>query len=92
MEQVEHEFLRQRGLSVLVRDDGGAISWPRVSASCDYRGAVRFEDVLDVRLAIARRGEKSITYAFSFTHGDRPVAEGQLTVVCCRLDPHEPPR
>jgi acyl-CoA thioester hydrolase len=92
MEQVEHEFLRHLGMSVLARDDEGAISWPRVSASCDYRGAVRFEDVLDVRLEIARRGDKSVTYGFAFSHDDRPVAEGQLTVVCCRLDAKSPPR
>ena len=37
MEQVEHEFLRHLGMSVLARDEEGAISWPRVSASCDYQ-------------------------------------------------------
>ncbi|MBI2825675.1 MAG: acyl-CoA thioesterase [Planctomycetia bacterium] len=92
MEQVEHEFLRHLGLSVLARDDEGAISWPRVAASCDYRGAVAFEDVLDIQLEIVRRGEKSVTYGFVFTHDDRPVAEGQLTTVCCRLDAKGPPR
>lgn len=92
MEQVEHEFLRQLGMSVLARDDEGAISWPRVSASCEYQSAVHFEDVLDVTLEIVRRGEKSITYGFLFSTGDRKVATGQLTVVCCRLDPQHPPR
>jgi acyl-CoA thioester hydrolase len=92
MEQVEHEFLRHLGLSVLAHDDEGPISWPRVSASCDYRGAVRFEDVIDVELRIVRRGDKSITYGFVFSHEQRPVAEGQLTAVCCRLDPKSPPR
>ena len=92
MEQVEHEFLRHLGMSVLTRDDEGAISWPRVSAGCDYTGAVRFEDVLDVELQIVRRGEKSMTYGFLFSHDARPVAAGQLTTVCCRLDGKAPPR
>lgn len=92
MEQVEHEFLRHLGMSVFERDDEGAISWPRVAVSCDFQGAVRFEDVLDIAIEVTRRGEKSVTYGFVFTHADRPVAEGQLTTVCCRLDGKAPPR
>ena len=92
MEQVEHEFLRHLGLSVFERDDEGAISWPRVAVNCDFQGAVRFEDILDIEIQVARRGEKSITYGFQFTHAERPVAEGQLTAVCWRLDTKAPPR
>ena len=85
MESVEHEFLRHLGLSVLARDAAGPISWPRVKATCDYRSAVRFEDVLTVTLKVARLGEKSVTYNFDIRHDDQPVAEGQITAVCCRL-------
>jgi acyl-CoA thioester hydrolase len=92
MEVVEHEFLRSRGLSVFTSDEQGPISWPRVAARCDYRGAVKFEDVLDVELTVARLGEKSVTYSFSFTHAGQPVADGEVTAVCCRLDPNGPPR
>ena len=72
MEQVEREFLRHLGLSVITHDEEGTISWPRVSASCDYRGAVQFEDVLDVELQIVRQGEKSITYGFIFRTASTP--------------------
>jgi 4-hydroxybenzoyl-CoA thioesterase/acyl-CoA thioester hydrolase len=92
MEQVEHEFLRHLGMSVFERDDEGAISWPRVAVSCDFQGAVRFEDILDIAIEVIRRGEKSVTYGFRFTHADRPVADGRLTTVCCRLDGKAPPR
>ncbi len=92
MEQTEHEFLRHLGLSVLMQDAGGEISWPRVSVQCDYQGAVRFEDVLDVDLRIERLGSKSVTYTFLFQHVGRPVASGRMTSVCCRLDPHHPPK
>lgn len=85
MEQVEHEFLRSRGLSVLAADAEGPISWPRVSAQCDYQGSARFEDVLDVELGLARVGEKSITYQFVFSSHGKPIARGRLTAVCCRL-------
>jgi len=92
MEEAEHEFLRHLGMSVMTRDDEGVISWPRVSATCEFQGAVKFEDVLDIEVEVLRRGEKSVTYRFTFLHENRPVAEGQITAVCCRLDAKGPPR
>jgi 4-hydroxybenzoyl-CoA thioesterase/acyl-CoA thioester hydrolase len=92
MEEVEHEFLRSRGLSVVMRDEEGQLGWPRVSVHCDFRNVVKFEDILDIELSLARRGDKSVTYAFAFTHQGRLVAEGQMTSVCCRLVPDQPPR
>src|SRR5690348_17134301 len=85
MEEVEHEFLRSRGLSVITRDAEGVLSWPRVSAQCDFQGAVRFEDMLDVELSVDRLGKKSVTYRFVFRHQGQQVAEGRLTAVCCRM-------
>jgi 4-hydroxybenzoyl-CoA thioesterase/acyl-CoA thioester hydrolase len=85
MEQAEHELWRHLGLSVMLADDQGPISFPRVGARCDYQGAVHFEDVLDIEVAIVRLGEKSITYEFNFAHQGRAVASGQTTTVCCRL-------
>jgi acyl-CoA thioester hydrolase len=92
MESVEHEFLRHLGLSVLTSDEIGPVSWPRVHADCDFRSAVRFEDVLTVSLAIARLGEKSVTYRFAIHHGERLVAEGTIAAVCCRLSHNKPPQ
>ncbi|MGC4007020.1 MAG: thioesterase family protein [Pirellulales bacterium] len=91
LESVEHEFLRSLGLSVIVRDRQGTISWPRVAAQCDYRGAVRFEDVLDIELSLTRLGTKSVTYEFAVTHAEREVAVGRITAVCCRLQNDAPP-
>lgn len=92
MEEVEHEFLRSRGLSVMMRDAEGVLSWPRVSARCDYTSTVKFEDLLDVELEISRLGEKSATFAFRFAHQGREVAVGQVTTVCCRIEPDGTPR
>jgi acyl-CoA thioester hydrolase len=90
MEEVEHEFLRSRGLSVVTYDADGVLSWPRVSAQCDYQGAVRFEDVVDVELVVDRVGTKSVTYRFVFRHQGRQVAQGRLTAVCCRMEQGDP--
>jgi acyl-CoA thioester hydrolase len=92
MEETEHEFLRSRGLSVMLHDPPDSpLSWPRVSVSCDFSSAVRFEDVVDVTLTIERLGGKSITYAFAFSCQGRDVAQGRITAVCCRLSPTGPP-
>jgi len=87
MEEAEHAFLRERGLSVFAHDAEGPLSWPRVSAHCDYISPARFEDVLEIALEIARLGSKSATYRFKFSIAGRPVASGVVTSVCCRLDP-----
>lgn len=92
MEEAEHEFLRSRGLSVLMRDEAGAISWPRVTTRCEFRGPLRFEDVVDIEVRITRLGEKSVTYSFRFEHAGRTVAEGEMASVCCRLHDQGPPQ
>jgi 4-hydroxybenzoyl-CoA thioesterase/acyl-CoA thioester hydrolase len=92
MEEAEHEFLRRRGLSVFLRDDAGPISFPRVSAKCDYVSAVRFEDEIAIDVAIRRLGTKSVTYGFTITCGDRLVARGEMASVCCRLSHNAPPQ
>lgn len=93
MEEAEHEFLRSRELSVtMMRDDQTTISWPRVSASCDFQGSARFEDQLDIDVSIERLGRKSVTYTFRFSRGGEPIAAGKMTSVCCVIDRHEPPR
>jgi YbgC/YbaW family acyl-CoA thioester hydrolase len=90
MEVAEHEFLRARGLSVALDWEGQHLSFPRVSASCDFQSPVRFEDVLDIELELAKVGRKSLTFAFTFRHADRLVARGQLGTVCCLLRPGQP--
>jgi acyl-CoA thioester hydrolase len=83
MEAAEHAFLRSVGTSVFTEWNGDRIGWPRVSASCEYLSPARFEDELDIHLKVVRKGEKSMTYAFTFWLGDRLVARGQLRSVCC---------
>ena len=85
MEEVEHEFLRTVGLSVVMKEGDLSIAWPRVAARCDYQNAVRFEDEVDIEMSVSRLGEKSVTYEFNFSHQGRPVAVGQMTAVCCEM-------
>lgn len=66
MEQAEHAFYRSLGLSVVMESEGQHISWPRVSASCDYRKPLRFEDEVEIHLIVREKKAKAIVYEFVF--------------------------
>ena len=91
MEQAEHAFWRSLGRSVMTPDGEDAISWPRVAAKCDYSAPLRFEDEVEVEVAVRRRGGKSATFAFTMTKDGSAVARGELTAVCCRIRHGAPP-
>lgn len=88
MEAAEHEMLRALGMSVLPiggQGDLPSVTWPRVSASCDYVSAARFEDILTISVQVARMGSSSVEYRFRFSREDQLIAEGSMTAVCCQL-------
>ena len=87
MESAEVEYLRARGLSVKMVWEGQNIGFPRVSASCDYLKAAKFEDLLDVEVSIDQVGNKSVTFAFAFSRQGEPIAKGKVTSVCCLVGP-----
>ncbi len=103
MEEVEHEFLRAMGTSVMMplearqgagknaATTGTTIGWPRVAAECQYRGSARFEEQLQIELRIAELGKSSVTYRFQFRVEGREIATGSLTSVCCKIQPDRPP-
>ena len=88
MESAEHELLRSAGLHVIDRQpDSSEYSWPRVSASCEYRSTARFGDELDIAVFVAAVGRSSVTYRFVFEHEGRAVAEGRVVAVRCLMRP-----
>jgi YbgC/YbaW family acyl-CoA thioester hydrolase len=87
MEEVEHAFFRSRGLSVAMTHENVQIGWPRVNVGCEYYGPVRFEDELELRLRITKVGGKSLCYEVDFLLGDKLVALGKSTSVCCEHTP-----
>ena len=101
MEQAEHELFRSVGLSVMLQHEGQTISWPRVSANCDYRGSFRFEDIMRIETSISKIGNSSLTFAFRFfrnadstaddsAESATELASGTITTVCCTIDDHPP--
>lgn len=83
MEDAEHAMLRDLGLSVHREVGDDVAGFPRVSASCDYRKPLRFEDVFTVDVHVAAKTDKSVTYGFAFRQADAadPIATGTLKVV-----------
>ena len=92
MEQAEHELLRSVGLSVVMPGKSGKISWPRVSAKCDYQSPARFEELLEIEVRIARLGKRSVTYQHRFSRSGNVLATGEITAVCCRVREGMPPK
>ena len=84
METAEHGFFRSLGFSVALSRLGLEVCLPRVHAECDYAIPLRFEDEVQVRLLVERKGRRSLTYQFRFSrlNGSNPeeVARGRLTV------------
>ena len=89
METAEHEFLRSLGTSVATEWNGDKIGWPRLAASCEYLSPLRFEDEVEIHLRVSKKGTKSLTYQFHFTHKGKDIARGELTTVCCITNPGE---
>ncbi|MEI8319245.1 MAG: thioesterase family protein [Planctomycetia bacterium] len=104
MESAEHELLRHAGVPLVdvveasaFADDGevrelpGTYSWPRVSANCDYKSAVRFNDELDIVVGLEAIGRSSLTWALRFEQAGRWIAQGRVVAVRCLLRPGLPP-
>lgn len=91
MEEAEHAFLRNRGLSVVLHDDRGKLGFPKLSATCDFRRPMQFESVVDIDVTVSCDDEKTISYQCRFSQGDDVLAEGELRVALCRFPPDRPP-
>ncbi len=91
MEEAEHAFFRSLGLSIMLKQpDGSVIGWPRVSAQCTFEAPARFEDLLEIRVFVERKGVKSLTVRYEFWRDDKRIAHGRMKTACC-LCRHDAP-
>ena len=90
MEEAEHALYRSFDLAGFRWREDSVFGMPRVSVSCDYLGAVRYGDEVDVRLRVRELRRKAIRYTADFSvdrSGVREVvARGDWTVVCARRE------
>jgi len=87
METAEHQFLAARGINVDTRIQGKRVSWPRVAARCSYSRPLVFGDEVQIEVMVSRHGKKSMTYAFVLRRGEEEIARGEMTSVCCVIEP-----
>lgn len=76
MEMADHELLRSLGFpyATMLR----SIALPRVHVSCDYRGAVCYDDTISIEARVERVGHSSWTETFVarlFARGEQEAAE-----------------
>lgn len=75
-EAAEIEFFRSIG--VLHEHEG--ISFPRVHVECDYRGAIRYDDLLEIEVSIGRIGKTSVQLKFSVLNAGVEAASGNVVI------------
>lgn len=88
MEVAEHALMRSMGVPYATTLQGSA--FPRVHLACDFRGAIAFDDQLDIEARVERVGTSSWTVGFAArqvrdearVNAGELVAEGQMTIVC----------
>lgn len=85
MEEAEHALWRAAGLSIAER--GSDIGWPRVSAACEFRNVLRFEEEFEVRVRLGPPKTRTIEYEFTLVRDDTVIAVGTITCVCVRKGP-----
>ncbi len=84
MEEAEHALWRSVGMSISPVD--AQVGFPRVSATCDFKAPLKFEDECEVDIEVQAIGRRSITYACILRRGDLVVATGRMTSVCVVRD------
>ncbi len=91
LETAEHEWLRRLGADAVFEHEGRRLAWPRVSVALHYRAPARFGDELEIELRVRRVGRTSVTYACRVACAGREIVEGEMTAVCCALEPELAP-
>lgn len=91
MEEAEHEFLRSRGLSVVLDDEKGKLGFPKMEATCSYKRPAQYEEVIDVAVSIKCDDGKSVVYDCEFTSNGEKIGGGRLRVAFCRFPIDKPP-
>jgi acyl-CoA thioester hydrolase len=85
MEEAEHAMWRAAGLNIW--ESGEHLSWPRISASCDFKNPLKFQDEFEVRTEIASVSRSTIQWAHVLTRGDVVIGTGAVTTVCVKKLP-----
>jgi YbgC/YbaW family acyl-CoA thioester hydrolase len=84
-EDAEHALWREAGLSI--HPEHSPIGWPRVTASCEFHRALKFEQEFDVTVRIRELTTRAITYAGEITRDGEKIATGSWKIACVAKQP-----
>lgn len=84
MEEAEHALWRELGMSIWPA--GATVGYPRVSATCDFKAPLRFEDQFVVDIEVDAVGQRSIRYRCTLIRGGQVMAVGSMTAACVTQD------
>ena len=81
-ERTEEEFYRQLGFSFIDNSKRG-LWFPRVEAFCQYKKPARFNDLLEMELAVEELKEKSLKLVFKVFNKETTalLATGYIVIV-----------
>ena len=68
MEEAEHAVWRKAGMDIYANHEER--SWPRISAKCDFKSPLRFQDEFEVRTEIAAVSRSTIQWAHTLVRGE----------------------
>ena len=80
-ESARSALLRARGFSARELVDEG-VMFPVTEASCRYRQPARYEDLLDVHIAVEQMRHASVRFRYAVRRGDDLLAEGHTVHAC----------
>jgi acyl-CoA thioester hydrolase len=94
MEEAEHAVWRKAGLDILHSGppsqsfgETGSLSWPRISAHCDFKSPLTFQDEFEVRTEIAAVTRSTIQWSHVLMRGETVIGSGTVTAICVKKLP-----
>jgi YbgC/YbaW family acyl-CoA thioester hydrolase len=92
LEETEYEFLRSRGLSVILSDEKGLMGFPRLSANVTMNKPLSFDELVTIELQLINVDGKMVEYEFVVTdNANATVGGGNFRVAVCRFPADAPP-
>ena len=85
MEESEHAFWRAAGLNIW--ESGEHLSWPRISATFDFKAPLKFQDEFDVHTTMGAVSRSTIQWNHTLKRGDVVIGSGSVTAVCVKKSP-----
>jgi len=82
MEESEHAFWRAAGLNIW--ESGENLSWPRISATFDFKAPLKFQDEFEVHTEMGAVTRSTIQWNHTVKRGDVIAGAGSVTAVCVK--------